>query len=271
MGITHRNGHAPELATAAEFSSDFLDRHTSTGTLYRRALWVTGVLFLLGVVGFIIRAVGDGFGTGEGDRLPWGYYTTTVAFLLTTAGGAPIVAVALRLVKAHWRRPMTRVAELYGVVGLLTLLMFIPLLFLVPSAAGRRSIWFQDTDPPTLGVGTAGKIFGAPHAYDALAMLLLVVCGLGLLYISSLPDLRVLRDRGVGHGKGFVARLGRRWQGTWRQWKVSQAGVGLLGVFYFMFFHLKIFNNLLNRRLSFVDLLKLINSFVDFLQRPYFV
>ncbi len=232
MAMAHKNGHAPQLATAAEFSEDFFDRHASTGTLYKRVLWVTGVLFALGVVGFIIRAVADGFD----ERAPWGYFAATVAFLLTTAGAAPIVAVALRLVKAHWRRPMTRVAELYGVVGLLTLLMFTPLLFMVPSAAGRRSIWFQDTDPQTLGLGTAGKIFGAPHVYDTLALVFLVFCGLALLYVSALPDLAAVRNRGVGRGQGFVARISRRWGGTWKQWKVSQAGVGLLGVFYFMFF-----------------------------------
>ena len=233
VGMAHSNGHIPALPTAEEFSQDFLDRHASTGSLYRRALWVTGVLFALGVVGFIIRAVADGFGSEA--RGPWGYYAATVAFLLTTAGAAPIVAVALRLVKAHWRRPMTRIAEIYGAVGLLTLLMFIPLLFLVPSASGRRTMWFQDHEG-TLGAGTDGKIFGAPHVYDTLALLFLVICGLGLLYISALPDMATMRDRGVGRAKGFVAWMGGRWQGRWRQWRVSRTGVNFLGVFYLMLF-----------------------------------
>ena len=232
VDMARSNGHRPQLLSAEEFSRDFLDRHGSTGTLYKRALWVTGGLFLLGFAGFIIRAVGDGFD----ERLPWGYYAATVAFLLTTAGAAPIIAVALRLVKAHWRRPMTRIAELYAVVGLLTLVMFIPLLFLVPSAAGRRTIWFQDTDPQTLGLGTPGKIFGAPHFYDALAMVVLVFCGLALLYASSRPDLALLRDRSVGRAKGFVARLGRGWQGTPRQWKLTRTSIGFLGAFFFAFF-----------------------------------
>ena len=54
VGMAHSNGHVPALPTEEEFSRDFLDRHASTGSLYRRALWVTGVLFALGVVGFII-------------------------------------------------------------------------------------------------------------------------------------------------------------------------------------------------------------------------
>ncbi|MCZ6789590.1 MAG: hypothetical protein O7D33_06610, partial [Chloroflexi bacterium] len=233
VGMAHSNGHIPALPTAEEFSADFLVSHASTGSLYRRTLWVTGVLFALGVVGFIIRAVADGFDSDA--RGPWGYYATTVAFLLTTAGAAPVVAMVLRLVKAHWRRPMTRVAEIYGAVGLLTLLMFIPLLFLVPSASGRRTIWFQDHEG-TLGVGTEGKIFGAPHVYDTLALLFLVICGLALLYISALPDMAAMRDRGVGRARGFVARIAGRWQGTWRQWKVSRTAVNFLGVFYFMLF-----------------------------------
>ncbi|PKB65794.1 MAG: hypothetical protein BZY82_07000 [SAR202 cluster bacterium Io17-Chloro-G3] len=231
--MAHINIHVPKLPTDQEFTEELLSKHASVSTLYRRALWVTGLLFMLGVAAFIARAVSDGISVN--DRPAWGYLAATVAFLLTTAGAAPVIAIAMRVVKAHWQRPLTRVAELYSVVGLLTLLLTIPLLLMIPPAAGRRTIWFQDTDPPTLGLATDGKIFGAPHLYDALAITLLVICGLALLFISSLPDMAVLRDRQIGRGKNFVRFMSHRWKGTWKQWKVSRSAVILLGIFYFMF------------------------------------
>jgi molybdopterin-containing oxidoreductase family membrane subunit len=226
------NIHVPKLPNADDFSRDLLASHASKGKLYRNALLITGGIFSLGILAFLVRFFTEEFNSD--NREPWAYYAAMVAFLLTTAGAAPIVAVALRLVKAHWRRPMTRVAEIYGSVGLLTLLLFIPLLFLIPSASGRRTIWFQDHDGP-FGIGTYGKIPGAPHAYDLLALLFLVICGLALLYLSALPDIAKLRDQ-KSESRVNYNRLSLGWYGTWKQWKIVNLGVTLLGVFYLMLF-----------------------------------
>ncbi|MBI4201154.1 MAG: hypothetical protein HY531_02555 [Chloroflexi bacterium] len=221
----HRDGHTPEV-TIEEYTQDILGRHAVTGPRYRRALWVFGLLFLAGVVGFIWRALVDGFD----EREPWGYFAATVAFLLTTAGAAPLVAVTMRMVKAHWRRPMARIAELYSVVGVLTLLMFIPLLFLVPSAENRNTLWIQGDKVPN-----PVQIPGAPHAYVLLALALLVLSGLALLWLSTRPDRAILRAR-----KAAVATMTGEasaptsWLGTRKQWKVMQAGLGLVGGFFFL-------------------------------------
>ena len=225
----HSNGRA-HLVTVDEFTQDMLGRHAVTGPRYRRALWITGLLLVVGVAGFIARAVSDGFD----ERLPWGYFAATVAFLLTTAGSAPLIVIALRMVKAHWRRPLARISEMYAVVGVLTLPMFIPLLFLVPSAAGRRTFWFQDTDPQTLGMGSVGKIPGAPHVWMTLIVAFLVVAGLALLWVSSRPDMAMLRNRGSGRLSSWGRRLAGSWRGTTKQWKVFQIGLGLLGGFFFI-------------------------------------
>lgn len=225
----HSNGHLSEV-TVEEFTQDVLGRHAITGPRYRRLMWITGLLFLVGVVGFVWRAITSGFD----EREPWGYFAATVAFLLTTAGAAPLVAVALRLVKAHWRRPMTRIAELYASVGVLTLAMFIPLLFLIPSAAGRRTLWFQDTDPQTLGIGALGKIPGAPHVWVTLQIATFVLVSLALLRLSSRADMAILRKRASGQLAAWGGRLSKGWEGTQRQWKVFQLGVGLLGALFFI-------------------------------------
>lgn len=213
--MARKNGRPPEF-TVAEYVSDLADRHATTGPRYRRWLWITGLLFLLGVVGFVARAAMDGFD----ERQPWGYFAATMSFLLTTFVSAPLVAVAFRLTGAHWRRPMVRIAELYSVVGPLVIVMFIPLLFLVPSAMNRRTLWFQgDTQ------GSLGRIFGAPHVYDMLALVTIVIAGLAMLLYSARADRMQIHSR-AGEPVGT-------WLGSEKQWKVLWKGLGLLGALYF--------------------------------------
>lgn len=204
-------------------SSQEVTRHLLGGGRGRSpSFWllvgVLTVLFGAGVVGLIIRLQG-----GFHERSVWGYYAATVAYLLTITQGAPLVAVALRLTKADWRRPVTRAAELFTVVGVLNFFLFLPLLALVPSAQGRSTVWLQWP-------------WGAPHVWDTLAWALLVLCGLALLYTSVLPDVAAARDGATGFRQRVSAWLASHWQGTERQWRVQRGGLVLLGVFYLMLF-----------------------------------
>ncbi|MBI4340062.1 MAG: hypothetical protein HY680_08945 [Chloroflexi bacterium] len=215
----HSNGHhpiAPEV-TVSEFTEDILQRHASTGARYRRAMVVFGALFALGVVGFVVRAVGDGFDS----RLPWGYFAATTAFLLTTAGTAPVLVIGMRAVKAHWRRPLARIAELYGAVGVLVFVMFLPLLFLIPSAENRPTLYFQGERFHTLG-----RIPGAPQVYDLLLLAAMVIAAVGMLLVSRRADKAVLAGRAGAPATG--------WRGTRKQWKVQAVGLGLLGASFFL-------------------------------------
>ncbi|MBI4197940.1 MAG: hypothetical protein HY533_02380 [Chloroflexi bacterium] len=208
------------MATVHEFTEDMVSRHAATGPRYRRAMLILGALFLLGVAGFVARALQDGFD----DRLPWGYFAATVAYLMTTAGTAPLIVIGMRAVKAHWHRPLARIGELYGASTVLILAMFIPLLFLIPSAVNRRTLYFQSdgTGVP----GTLGRIPGAPQVYDLVLLAALVAAGVGLLWVSSRADRAVVRDH-KGQSPG-------NWRGLLRQWKVHKVGLGLLGATYFL-------------------------------------
>ncbi|MBI2872717.1 MAG: hypothetical protein HYY00_05970 [Chloroflexi bacterium] len=203
-------------STPQEVVRHGLERMTSAGPLFRGTVIVLGALFALGIVGFIIRA-----SQGFDDRLPWGYYAAVFGYFLTTAQSAPMVAIALRAVKAGWRRPVARVAEMWTVVGVLNLLWFLPIMALVPTIEGRRSLWVT-------------RPIGAPHAWDLLVVLFLAVCGLGLLYTSALPDLAAVREKGSGFRQRFARTLSSFWRGTRLQWNVLYGGIALLGTFYAM-------------------------------------
>ena len=209
------------VGTQAGVSRDLLSRHERTGDLYWRAVALFAILFILGVIGFIMR-----LSDGVGDRAVWGYYAAVFAFILTTAQAAPMVAIAPRMAKAHWRRPISRAAELWTVVGLFNLVLFIPLLWVLPSLEdGRRTLWFFDSDKVPAY---------SPQIWATVALVGLVSVGLMLLWVSCLPDLAIVRDNSTGWRQRWAARLAGRWQGTSRQWQILYHRMGILGALYFM-------------------------------------
>jgi len=220
------NGHET-LETPEGIVRDLLGRHNQTSTLYWRVVAALGVLFVLGIIGFVMR-----MSDGVSDRAVWGYYAATFAFIITTAQAAPMVAIAPRLAKAHWRRPISRAAELWSITGLVSLLLFIPMLWILPSLEdGRRSLWFFD--PNDTG-NFANVPVNSPHIWATAAILGLVVTGIALLWVSSLPDLAAMRDNLTGWRQRWAGRLAFGWRGTSQQWNMLYHRMGILGAFYFM-------------------------------------
>ena len=152
--------------TAEEVTQDVLRSHESPGGGFWKIAGLLAALFGLGIAGFAIL-----LSQGFEDRNVWGYYVTVFAYIFTTAQSAILVSVALRMAKAHWRRPLARISELFAVVGLFNFFLLIPLLWVLPVTDNRRSIWFE----------WPGH---SPHLWDTISLGLLVVCGLALLYFA---------------------------------------------------------------------------------------
>ena len=214
------NGHSGNGHDATAVGRDLVARHLASSRGFWIAVLATGVLLALGIAGFVLKLAER----GTDDPSAWGYYAALVAFLLTAGGGAVMVAIATRLAKAHWRRPISRASEMFTVVVLYTLVLFIPLLFVLPDLSDhRRSLWF---------FGEIHMPAYMPHWMALLSFVFLAVAGLALLWASALPDFALLRDSS-GRG-GMIARLANTWHGTSRQWFVQYHRVGILGALYFM-------------------------------------
>ena len=231
-GDTH--SAVAELRLSPEEVTEDLSRKVySVDGKFVLALLGLGALIVLGIIGFVIRALADGF--SDSARHEWGYYAAMFAFLLVTAGSAPLAAVAFRWTKNHWRRPMSRASEMYALVGLLSILWFIPLMLLLPAidlgpnggdgflevGQDRRTLWFEVP-------------IGAPLIWDMLALVFLVVCGLAILWVSARPDMAAVAQRGSGLRAWVLSQLAWGWRGSERDWKLQQGYLGVLGAFYFM-------------------------------------
>ena len=236
MAATEPKGHGQHAGLwvfpdVSVMSRDVAEKARSIPRPLSMALVVTGILFILGIVGFVARALDNGFS----DISAWGYYLSVFSMVFMVTSGAPLAAVAFRFTKSHWRRPLSRVSELFAIVGILNFLMFIPLMFMLPSIgnpdavggviegglAVRKTIWFE------------GPI-GAPHAWNVVGVGGLVVTSLFILWLSAMPDMAESRHTATGFKRALYNKLSGNWYGTKRQWNAQKAGLALLGAFYFM-------------------------------------
>lgn len=216
--ITAAPDHRPTLQEAA---SQLIARGRAAASGARIWILVLLAITAVGVVGVVGRVL-DGFA----DRTSWGYYAAVVSFLLSTAGAAPMVSIAPTLARASWVRPVTRVSQLFASVGVVTALLYIPLVFALPplveDGVRRRSIWFG---APAL----------TPHIWGTVAIFGLVFIGLALLWSSSIPDLRTVSETSTGLRRRLARRLALGFIGTDTQWKALRMRIGVLGALYFLF------------------------------------
>ena len=212
MATNHQH-HEPTIfeMDPSEVTRDVISRTRSKGSRYWGIVGALGLLLALGVVGLVMRL-------NEGDTTKLGYLAATFSFLFTTTQTAPLVSIAFRLVKNHWRRPIARASELFAIVGLFNLIIFIPLMIALPSTEGRWTIWIEAAS-------------WSPHVFDTMMLVSLIICGIGLLWAGAIPDFASLRDNG---GSRFHGIMAMGWQGTVRNWKIQRVFLGFFGAFYFM-------------------------------------
>jgi len=205
--------HHPEAQSSEDFTYDLLERLPITGG----GLVAVILLLILAVAG-AIRLILLAMARPE-HPTEWGYAAAVLAFLVSTAQAAPVLAFATRLAKGFWGIPLRRAADLLTVSGIVTTPLYILLLLQLPSFMGRTSIW---NDWP-----------GSPQVTDAVGIALLSLTGLSILWMTSLPDLAMVRDL---KGRKLAGALSLGWTGTKRQWNVLSTGVILLGAFYLMWY-----------------------------------
>ena len=225
----HEHGHfGPEMWVIPErpgLVADVTEKNQAGSSLLRMIFIAGGVLTILGIVGFVLKAATVGFSNHQA----WGFYVAAFAFVFTLTASAPLAACAFRFTKSHWRRPLSRIAEIFSLVSIVNILLFIPALIALPdigimTESGeqmvRRSIWFQELNNP------AGWLMAA--------MVGLAVCSLSILWLASMPDMAQSRGLVSGFKASLYERLAGGWYGTKRQWQIQKAGLAILGAFYFM-------------------------------------
>jgi molybdopterin-containing oxidoreductase family membrane subunit len=141
--------------------------------------------------------------TGLGRPVFWGMYIVNFEYLATTACGVALIAAMLRLIRAEWRRPLTRAAEVMAVLVV---------------AAGAWNI-LLDLGRPDRAM-TKMFIWGrgeSPLIWDMTAITIFLVSAAFYLYVSLIPDLGLLRRRVGGWRRPVYHVLSFGWANTDQQ------------------------------------------------------
>ena len=219
-------GHEAEHhALPAQVAPDVVARELVATTMgasgrFKAIAWTLGVLSIAGIVALVLKWLDQ-----SDDSTRWGYVAALLSFLLSVAGGAPMVAMAPVMAKASWVRPVTRIAAMFSFASVVTIITLIPLVAMLPplvtEGARRRTIWFEAPDY-------------SPHIWSIVGLVLLLITGIGLFYSAAIPDFASMRD----HSSGWRQRLGKRfargWVGTDSQWRTLRMRIGMFGTFYFL-------------------------------------
>lgn len=185
-----------------------------TGRGFYWAVALLSILILWGAVAYAVQFY-QGLGvTGLHQPVVWGFYVTNFVFFIGISHAGTLISAILRLSKAEWRRPITRMAEVITVM----------VLFI---GAGQILIDLGRPDR-IMNVIRHGR-YQSPLLWDATSISAYLTASLTYLYLPMIPDIAILRDR-LDKRKLFYSVLALGWTGTEHQKRVLNRAIAIMAV-----------------------------------------
>jgi molybdopterin-containing oxidoreductase family membrane subunit len=186
--------------------------HTAPGFYWAVALLSAFILW--GAIAYAVQFY-EGLGvTGLHQPVGWGFYVTNFVFFIGISHAGTLISAILRLSKAEWRRPITRMAEVITVM----------VLFI---GAGQILIDLGRPDR-IMNVIRHGR-YQSPLLWDATSISAYLTASLTYLYLPMIPDIAILRDR-VGKRKLLYSVLALGWTGSEHQQRVLNRAIAIMAV-----------------------------------------
>jgi Ni/Fe-hydrogenase subunit HybB-like protein len=177
--------------------------------------WLVGSILGLIVVSCLLISwyllIAEGLGIAGVNRPTyWAIFLVNVVYWIGIAHSGTFTSALLRVMKADFRRPFTRAAEL------MTTFALINVGFSVLMHMGRP--WLAYWMLPYPNGRTIWPDFHSPLGWDFLAITAYLVCSTLYLYLPLIPDLAMLRDHTAGIRKFFYRLLAVGFRGTEAEW-----------------------------------------------------
>ena len=153
----------------------------------------------------------------------WGLYIATFIFWIGMSHSGTLLSAILHITHADWRKPIYRFAEAMTTFTLLTA-MFFPIIHL-----GR--VWNLYWVLPYFSDRGIWANFRSPLVWDAFAISTYLTASALFLFMGSIPDLAIVRDRARGWRKRLYAVLAMGWRGDDRQWRHFRISYMLIACF----------------------------------------
>ena len=162
-------------------------------------------------------------GIGQTNMHPpifWSSYIASFVYWIGVSHSGTFISGVLRLTKAEWRRPITRIAELMTIISVLIagLCVFFHLgrvwrwYYLLPYP-NQREIWPD---------------FRSPLMWDATAVFTYATASTIYLYLPLIPDFALARDRIGGWRRRLYAVLCLGWKGSQREWETLNTAIRII-------------------------------------------
>ena len=152
--------------------------------------------------------------TGLSRQIFWGVYITNFVFFIGISHAGALIVAVLRLVRAEWRRPISRAAEVITVLALLM---------------GVANILIDLGRPDRVLYMLIHANFRSPLLWDVVAVTLYLTASAIYLFIALIPDVALLRDR-LGKRRWLYDSLSLGWKGTDRQQVQLEKGGSFMAV-----------------------------------------
>lgn len=174
------------------------------GTSWAYWIWLA---FLVAVVGwgiyaYIYQLRYGLWATGMRDRISWGFYIINFVFFIGISHAGTLISAILRVSKANWRTPVTRMAEFITVVAL--------------CVGGLFPIIDLGRPDRVLNVIIHGR-WQSPIIWDVIAITTYLTASVTYLFLPMIPDLALFRDHTSGIRKKLYAVLSIGWNGEKQQ------------------------------------------------------
>jgi molybdopterin-containing oxidoreductase family membrane subunit len=191
---------------------------------------ISGAYLLLVAVLAAVVAVGAGVwiyqietGIGQTNMHPpifWSSYIASFVYWIGVSHSGTFISGVLRLSKAEWRRPVTRIAELMTVISVMiaSLCVFFHLgrvwrwYYLLPYP-NQREIWPD---------------FRSPLMWDATAIFTYATASTIYLYLPLIPDFALARDHVRGWRQRVYAILCLGWKGSQQEWETLNTAIRII-------------------------------------------
>ncbi len=185
-----------------------------TGPVFYWTVALLSLVILWGAVAYWAQ-LAEGLGvTGLNQPVSWGFYVTNFVFFIGISHAGTLISAILRLSKAEWRRPITRMAEVITVM----------VLFI---GAGQILVDLGRPDR-MLNILRYGR-YQSPLLWDATSISAYLMASLVYLYLPMIPDIAILRDR-LAKRKLLYTVLALGWTGSERQQKVLNRAIAVMAV-----------------------------------------
>lgn len=173
----------------------------------------------VGVWGWMVQ-IRDGLGvTGMRDYVSWGMYIGNFVFFVAVSLIGFLISSALHLLKIHWAKPISRVAEQVAIAAV--------------ALAGIIIVMDMGRPDRFLNVFLHGR-FASPIIWDVTVVTTYLTISVLLFYIPLIPDLAIIRDRGGDDIPKWKMNLYKilalGWKGNAEQYKLVTHAMRILMV-----------------------------------------